>query len=117
MAHTGNRTQRRSTKTETSAAMSIGKMQYPSTHSDWKKELFRGHQVRRASQFFLVDMRVGCGPRARSLLVKRRRAVQARAKGAAKKTHTLPPRSFAFRVTTTEPSQTMTKTPVKIGRD
>lgn len=32
-------------------------------------------------------------------------------------THTLPPRSLALSVTTTEPAQTMTKTPVKIGSD
>lgn len=38
-AQTGNRTQSRSTKTETRAAMSIGKMQYPRTQSDWKKDL------------------------------------------------------------------------------
>lgn len=32
-------------------------------------------------------------------------------------TDTLPPRSLALSVTTTEPSQTITKTPVKIWRD
>lgn len=33
------------------------------------------------------------------------------------RTNTFPPSSFALRVTIREPSQTMTKTPVKIGRD
>lgn len=88
----GNRIHSNLMNTEMKAAMLIGKMQYPRTQSDWKNEL--KEQVQHQMSEFMTS-------------ANHRR-------GTSLDAYTLPPSNLALRVTTTDPSQTITNTPVKI---